>query len=56
MYTKFEMWENNMNDFLLNSVTVPYGYILELYPNDGFTGTPTVIVGAESGEHDEPKC
>ena len=55
-YNQYEMWENNINDWWINSVTVPYGYSVELYPEDGFVGTPTVISGTAPGEHDEPEC
>ena len=55
-YTKAELWENNIWDWWINSVTVPYGYSVELYPHDGWTGNPTVFSGSMPGEHDSPQC
>ena len=48
------MWEGNTEDGLCYGVTVPYGYVAEIYPSDGFRGTPLIVKGVPPiGEHDE---
>ena len=44
-YTMGDMWARNIKNDQIDSVMVPYGYSVNLYPGDGFTGTPKTVKG-----------
>ena len=50
------MWQHNMWNSWVNGLRVPYGYVVDLYPTDGFAGDPLTIKGGIPGENDEARC
>ena len=55
-YNSNDMWEHNMWHKWVSSLRVPYGYVVELYSNNGYSGDKRVIEGDFPGENFESKC